>query len=591
LARTIPEDTINQIKNTANIVEIVSDSVVLEKSGRNYKGLCPFHAEKTPSFTVSAEKQIFYCFGCHTGGNVFSFVMQHEGLSFPETVRALGLKYGIEVPDNRLSPEQKHRLSEKEKLFRVNELAMYFFQKSLRDPEIGQQAKAYLVGRGMTRKIIQGHNLGYSPHRWDGLLRHLGKKKVPAQLIAKTGLIVPRKNSSGYYDRFRDRIMFPIFDQNQKVIGFGGRVMGEGMPKYLNSPETPLYNKRRSLYGIQKAKPEIRKTGIVYLVEGYFDALALHLYGINNAVATLGTALTPEHVQLLKGLIGPSGKAILVYDSDQAGIKAAQRSIAIFEQGYLDARILVLPDGYDPDDYLKEYGPEDFHTASERALGMIPFLIESAIQRYGTSLEGKVKVVSALQHALAHVQDNIARSLYIKQLAERLDIDETAIMEKVRLSPGKGPMNNNMPTEVRQTTERTAPPDRLEQQIVAMIIRYPVMIPEIVGGNILDDFEDEKLKTIGQMIINQKESDENSVADWVSMIDDSRYRNLLAKLAIKDQRWERQGCERLLVQFESRRRRKIKKDLQRQIEAAERDNDVDLLSKLLKQKQLHAGKK
>ncbi|MGD8845437.1 MAG: DNA primase, partial [Desulfobacteraceae bacterium] len=579
------------IKNTANIVEIVSDSVVLEKSGRNYKGLCPFHAEKTPSFTVSAEKQIFYCFGCHTGGNVFSFVMQHEGLSFPETVRALGLKYGIEVPDNRLSPEQKHRLSEKEKLFRVNELAMYFFQKSLRDPEIGQQAKAYLVGRGMTRKIIQGHNLGYSPHRWDGLLRHLGKKKVPAQLIAKTGLIVPRKNSSGYYDRFRDRIMFPIFDQNQKVIGFGGRVMGEGMPKYLNSPETPLYNKRRSLYGIQKAKPEIRKTGIVYLVEGYFDALALHLYGINNAVATLGTALTPEHVQLLKGLIGPSGKAILVYDSDQAGIKAAQRSIAIFEQGYLDARILVLPDGYDPDDYLKEYGPEDFHTASERALGMIPFLIESAIQRYGTSLEGKVKVVSALQHALAHVQDNIARSLYIKQLAERLDIDETAIMEKVRLSPGKGPMNNNMPTEVRQTTERTAPPDRLEQQIVAMIIRYPVMIPEIVGGNILDDFEDEKLKTIGQMIINQKESDENSVADWVSMIDDSRYRNLLAKLAIKDQRWERQGCERLLVQFESRRRRKIKKDLQRQIEAAERDNDVDLLSKLLKQKQLHAGKK
>ena len=590
MARTIPEDTINQIKNAANIVEIVGDSVVLEKSGRNYKGLCPFHAEKTPSFTVSAEKQIFYCFGCHTGGNIFSFVMQHEGLSFPEAVRAMGLKYGIEVPDNRLSPEQKRRLSEKEKLFRVNELAMYFFQKSLSDPGVGQQAKAYLVGRGMTRNIIEGHHLGYSPHRWDGLLRHLGQKKVPLELIAKTGLIVPRKRNSGYYDRFRDRIMFPIFDQNQKVIGFGGRVMGDGMPKYLNSPETPLYNKRRSLYGIQKAKPEIRKNGIVYLVEGYFDALALHLYGISNAVATLGTALTPEHVQLLKGLVGPSGKAILVYDSDQAGIKAAQRSIAIFEQGYLDARILVLPDGYDPDDYLKEYGLEDFHKASERALGMVPFLIESAIQRYGMSLEGKVKVVSALQHALAHVQDNIARSLYIKQLAERLAIDETAIMEKVRLSPGKRPMNS-LNIEDRQISKRTVPPNRLEQQIVAMMIRYPVMIPEIVGDNILDNFEDEKLKTIGQMIINQRDGDKNSVADWVSMIDDSEYRNLLAKLAIKDQHWERQGCERLLVQFESRRRRKIKNDLQRQIEAAERDNDVDLLCKLLKQKQLHAGKK
>ena len=590
MARTIPEDTINQIKNAANIVDIVSDRVVLEKSGRNYKGLCPFHAEKTPSFTVSADKQIFYCFGCHTGGNIFSFVMQHEGLSFPEAVRALGKQYGIEVPDHRMSPEQKRRLSEKEKLFRINELAMQFYQKTLRDPRHGQQAKAYLVGRGMTRNIIEGHHLGYSPNRWDGLLRDLGQRKVPLELIAKTGLIVPRKQGSGYYDRFRDRIMFPILDQNQRVIGFGGRVMGDGMPKYLNSPETSLYNKRQSLYGIQKAKPEIRKSGVVYLVEGYFDALALHLYGISNAVATLGTALTPEHVQMLKGWVGPSGKAILVYDSDQAGIKAAQRSIAIFEQGFLDARILVLPDGYDPDDYLKEYGPDDFLKASENALGMVPFLIESAIQRYGLRLEGKVKVVSALQPALAHVQDNIARSLYIKQLAERLDIDETAIMEKVRRSSVQRPMGRPK-IEAGLSKIGTAGPDRLEQQIVAMMIRFPVMIPEIVGNNILDYFEDEKLKTIGQMIIHQKDGDKMSVADWVSMIDDSNYQNMLAKLAIQDQHWERQGCERLLDQFKSRHRRKIKNDLQRQIEAAERDNDVDLLSTLLKQKQLHAGKK
>jgi DNA primase len=457
---------------------------------------------------------------------------------------------------------------------------------------VGQQAKAYLVGRGMTRRLIEGHHLGYSPNRWDGLMRFLGQQKIPLEFISKTGLIVPRKSGSGYYDRFRDRIMFPIFDQHQRVIGFGGRVMGDGIPKYLNSPETPLYNKRKSLYGIEKAKAEIRRSGIVYLVEGYFDALALHLYGISNAVATLGTALTPEHVQMLKGWVGPSGKAILVYDSDQAGLKAAQRSIAIFEQGFLDARILILPDGYDPDDFIREYSAEDFLKAGRNALGMVPFLIESAIQRYGMRLEGRVKVVSALQPALTHVQDNVARSLYIKQLAERLDIDEAAVMEKVRRSSEPRSRSALRPKmEADRLKKRITAPDRLEQQIVAMMIRYPVMIPEIVGNNILDNFEDEKLKTIGQMIIHQKDGDQMNVADWVSMIDDSEYGNLIAKLAIQDQHWERQGCQRLLGQFESRRRRKIKNDLQRQIEAAEKDNDMDRLSQLLEQKQRQAGKR
>jgi DNA primase len=294
-------------------------------------------------------------------------------------------------------------------------------------------------------------------------------------------------------------------------------------------------------------------------------------------------------VQLLKGVVGSTGKAILVYDSDQAGIKAAKRSIAIFEQGFLDARILVLPQGYDPDDFLREYGPEDFHKASKKALGMVPFLIDSAIQRYGMSLEGKVKAVAALQNALSAVQDNVARSLYIKQLAERLDIDESAIMEKVRQSARSASMNRS-DKQVQRFDKQINGGNRLEQQIVAMILRYPVMIPEIVGNNLLDYFEDKKLKTIGQMIINQAQVEGNSVADLVSMIEDSSYRNLLAKLAIKEQRWDRQGCQRLLAQFKTRSRRQIKNDLQRQIEAAEKDNNMELLSKLLAQKQSQAGK-
>ncbi len=587
MAPTIPEDIIRRIKNAANIVDIVSDSVVLKNSGKNYLGLCPFHSEKTPSFTVSPEKQIFYCFGCHTGGNVFSFLMQQEGLSFPEAVRVVGNRYGIEVPDRRMSPEQKRQYSEKEKLYRINELAMAYFRATLHNAQTGQKAMTYLLGRGMTRKVMDNHQLGYAPDKWDGLLRYLEQKKAPVDLLAKTGLIIPRKDRSGFYDRFRDRVMFPILNLNKQVTGFGGRVMGEGKPKYLNSPETMIYNKRKSLYGIHKAKQTARSCGTIYLAEGYFDALAMHLYGIENAVATLGTALTAEHVQLLKGIVGQTGQVILVYDSDQAGIKAAQRSIAIFEQGFLDARILVLPEGYDPDDFLRERGPDEFLKLAKQALGMMPFLMESAIQRFGFSIEGKVRVVAALQEPLAAVQDTIARSLYIKQLAERLDIDETAVMEKIRQASAKFSSQR----AVSKAAQASAPLDdgrRLEQQIVAMMLRYPVMVSEIVGRNLLDCFEDKKLKAIAQMTLERAEGD--GVSDLVSMIDDSHYRNLMAKLAIQEQRWDHQGCERLLAQFESRYRRQTKNDLQRQIEAAERDNDMDLLCKLLVQKQDQAGK-
>ncbi len=587
MTRTIPEDTIRRVKNTANIVDIVSDHVVLKKSGRNYLGLCPFHVEKTPSFTVSPEKQIFYCFGCHTGGSVFSYIMQHDGLSFPEAVRAVAGKYGIEVPDDHLSPEQKKQLSEKEKLFRINQLAAQFFHASLIDSQVGQRALTYLVGRGMTRKIIDTHQLGYAPGQWNGLLRFMEQKRVPVQLLVKTGLIIPRKDKSGHYDRFRDRVMFPIYDLHEQIIGFGGRVMGDDIPKYLNSPETVIYNKSRSLYGIDKARQETRRSATVYLVEGYFDALALHLYGISNAVATLGTSLTGEHVQLLKGMVGPSGVAVLVYDSDQAGIKAAHRSVSVFEQGLLDARILVLPQGYDPDEYLREHGPDDFLKAARQASGMMTFLMDAAIARHGLTLEGKVKVVSELQGPLAAIHDSIARALCIKQLAERLAIDETAILGKVREVVGKvvGQKKTTSDDIIKAATDDG---QRLEEQIVAMILRYPAMIPEVVGRNLLEYFRDDQLKAIGQMIINQTDLQENTVADLVSMINDPHYRNLMARLAIGEQHWDRQGCERLIAQFEMRFRRQITDDLQRRIEAAEKNNDMELLRELLKKKQKQA---
>lgn len=589
MVRSIPEETIKRIKNTANIVDVVSEHVVLKKAGRNYLGLCPFHTEKTPSFTVSAEKQIFYCFGCHTGGNVFSFLMQSEGLSFPEAVRAVAGKYGIEVPAASLSPGQKERFSENERILAVNEEAMRFFQRRLNDSQDGARAMSYLLGRGMTRKIIDGHQLGYAPERWDALTRHLGNQKVPVDRLVKSGLVVPRKEGSGHYDRFRDRVIFPIFNLSRQVIGFGGRVMGDGVPKYLNSPETPVYNKRRCLYAMDKANRPARATGKVYVVEGYFDALAMHLYGIDNTVATLGTALTPEHVQLLKGMVGRSGQVILVFDSDEAGVKAAQRSVTVFEEGFLDARILVLPREYDPDQFLRDHGPDDFSKAADKALGMIPFLIEMAVGAHGLSLEGKIKVVDEVQDALAAVQDTVARALYIKQLAERLDIDEAAILDKVRrVAAEQGARAPQTPPAVQATAMADA--GRLERQIIAMMLCYPTMVPEIVGRNLVDCFEDTRFKAIAQMIAQRADAGTGSAADLASMLEDPDDRNVLAQLAISDCHWDRQGCERVLAQFEARHQRRAKEVLQRQIEAAEQNNDMDLLSRLLVKKQQQAGK-
>ena len=308
MAFFIPEEKILEIKNSVDIVDFISDAVLLKKMGRNYLGLCPFHSEKTPSFTVSPEKQIFYCFGCGTGGNIFSFLMKREGLSFPEAAKMLAKRYGIDIPIKAMSPAQKKQFSEKELLISVNQDAMNFFRNCLHDSIIGKKAMAYLGNRGITKEVVNKFDLGYAPPGWDNLIKYFSNQRLSIDLLANAGLIVPRKNNGGFYDRFRERIIFPIFDINAQVIGFGGRVMDASLPKYINSPETPVYNKSQSLYGLHFAKGESRKNNSVYIVEGYFDLLSLNQHGIHNVVAILGTALSPEHVRILKGFINNKEK-------------------------------------------------------------------------------------------------------------------------------------------------------------------------------------------------------------------------------------------------------------------------------------------
>jgi DNA primase len=614
LAVFIPEEKISEIKNAADIVDIVSEAVLLKKAGKNHLGLCPFHSEKTPSFTVSPDKQIFYCFGCGSGGNVFSFLMKQEGLSFPEAARRLGKRYGIDIPDRPLSSEQKKKIGERESLFDINRRAMEFYHQTLKDSGAGQVARTYLEKRGISQKTIDDFKLGYARDGWDHLLNFFSKKHISPLLLEKSGLVLPKKNKSGYYDRFRNRIIFPIYDASMQVVGFGGRVLDDALPKYLNSPETPVYNKRRSLYGIQRAKEKCRSAGTAFIVEGYLDVLALHQHGVENSVATLGTALTSDHIRFLTRF---AGRMILVYDSDDAGIRSAKRCVETFWKEHVDFRrqdvfreenadthILVLPAGHDPDSFIFDQGPESFLKAAANAPGIITFLMNCAIDKHGLSTEGKVRIIKEMQEPLAAINDRVAQSLYIQQLAERIGIAENAVLERISEvsaqkskivsaengPPGSaGPVHRSGSREADSGSRRSstvATGNRFERQIVAMMLQFPDILPEVNRLNTLNYFENDALIHIGENILKSNLASTDQVSELMSRVDSEQDQTLIASLAMGDESWNMKGCRRLLGKFvDNGQKLRDRGVLEEQIKTAEKNNDHGLLLKLLSQKQ------
>ncbi len=586
----IPEKTISEVRNASDIVGIISEVVLLKRAGKNFLGLCPFHSEKTPSFTVSSDKQIFYCFGCGTGGNVFSFLMKYEGCSFPEAVRSLGRRHGITVEDHQLSPEDRRRMQEREGIFDVNAAAAAFFQRMLLEEAEGRQAMDYLQKRGISRETIDRFSLGYAPGGWDALTGWFADRRVSVALLEASGLVIPQKNGGGVYDRFRNRIIFPIAGISSRIIGFGGRVMDDALPKYLNSPETPVFNKRRSLYGLEVARSHCRATGTVYVVEGYFDVLALFQAGILNAAATLGTALTSEHVRLLKGYVR---EIVLVYDSDQAGIRAALKSVETFRKENMDARILVLPEGHDPDSFILQFGADAFIEAAKNARKMMDFLLEETIRKHGLSVEGKLRIVEDMTAPLSAVSDRMARSLYIRDLAEHIGVDEVMIAGRLRRIPAAAQPDGFSPLPDLGRRHGVDPEDitarhvKIERKIITMMLQFQEFIAEIDRRALLDLFEDDRLKSIGRHILNHyKTTGEHHVSGLIGRLDDAE-RTMTVNLAIGGDVWDRKGCLRLLDQFESSRKRQTDNLLQR-IEAASRKNDKALLLKLLEEKQNRA---
>ncbi len=589
----IPEEKLAEIRNAADIVDIVSERVALKKAGKDYTGLCPFHSEKTPSFTVSQTKQIFHCFGCGAGGDIFNFLIQFEGVTFPEAVQSLARRYGIQLPKRQMTPSEKQEFSEREQLFDINKKVLAYYREQLLRRPAGEKARVYLEKRGFSSEIINRFGLGYAPEGWDNLLRHLKSRQIPVALAEKAGLVVPRSSKSGYYDRFRNRIIFPIVDVTRQIVAFGGRVLDDAKPKYLNSPETPIYSKSRSLYGLHAAREKCRETGLVYIVEGYFDLLAMHQHGVTNAVATLGTSLTAAHVRMLRR--GYASKARLVFDSDAAGIKAAHRSIGLFLNEAVDVEIIVLPAGEDPDSFLFARGGEAFLELADAAKDAIEFLADSAVNAHGTSMQGKIRVVEELKQPLAEIKDPVARSVSIQHLAERLGIEEQALIERVREArqTQSAAIKKRAPSTGGETSRSDGATElaenRLESRVIAMMLQYPEIVPAVENRGMIDYFTSNRLKSIAESIVSQPPRSTEDISELLNRIPDDRQRQLIASLAMGEESWDPGSCQKLMEQFLYTRKRRHQALLD-QIRAAEQNKDHQLLFKLLKEKQNQAGR-
>ncbi len=468
----IPEDVLRNVLEAANIRQVVGEFVPLKKSGRNWIGLCPFHPDKDPSFSVSEEKQIFHCFGCGEGGDVFKFLMKMQGMSFVEAVEALANRYGIIIPERPRSSQDQKRHMETEELVGLNLAAAGFYQKNLLHSSGAGDARAYLERRGLKSDIISRFLLGWANDRWDDLINYLKTEGLSLDKAEKAGLLVSRESGKGYYDRFRGRIIFPILDRSGKVVALGGRILKDGHPKYLNSPETPVYNKSRVLYGLSQNKGAIRQAGRGYVVEGYTDLLALAQSDIDHVVATLGTALTEDHVKQLRGLCKDW---ILVFDGDAAGVKAALRALPFFYKLNLRVKVLNLPAEDDPDSFVRREGKDSWEALVDTAGSGLDFAIQQGLASYGKDPEGRFRTTEDVLSILQPVSDPVRKSLLVGHVAQKLGVREESLWERLNAGNSSTVVPNirkryGLSAEVKN---RKGPENRAEAKLISFLLGHP----------------------------------------------------------------------------------------------------------------------
>ncbi|MDW7670320.1 MAG: DNA primase [Bacillota bacterium] len=511
MKKRIPDDIVNEIISRNDIVEVISEYLPLQPGGANHSALCPFHNEKTPSFMVSREKQIFKCFGCGAAGNVVGFIMEKENLDFVEALKKLAERVHMQIPEEDMTPEARQQLQEQHQMMDLHREAAAFYFKCLKKK--GNMGAAYLAKRGWSIQTIKSFGLGYAPDQWDALSRHLLKRGYTEEQAVKSGLAIKKKESGSVYDRFRNRVMFPIFDIRGNVVAFGGRILTpEGTPKYLNSPETPTFNKRHLLYGLNIARTHLQQNTLI-LVEGYTDVISLHERGFRNSAATLGTSLTPDHARLVEKI---ADRVILCFDGDEAGLRAAQRSIQIFRQTKLEVRILTLPKGTDPDQYVHEKGAESFQQLLQQSPAAVDYQISLIRRKHSlATVEGKLHFARETAEILKQIDSLVEREAYAGRISEEIGVSKTSFMQELQNS-------GRFEAQTRQVRRERYPLGRasgieamiplkaeplvaVERQFLKWMLVHPDEIRKLEDRVTDDLFQDPAHKIIFQTILENSE--------------------------------------------------------------------------------------
>ena len=525
----IPDHLIEEIRSRNDILDTISENILLKKSGQNYKGLCPFHSEKTPSFVVSPEKQIYHCFGCGAGGNIFKFIMEMEDLSFLDAIKILAAKCGVTLP--AFKPGQTNAKSnERDVLLNINQKAQSYFILSLMSKG-GEQAREYLNSRGLNdKKLLADYSIGWATSGWTDTLHQLqNQEKFSKNDLSRAGLIKQKEGAgkNNFYDRFRGRIIFPLQDIHGNLIAFAGRVIGESEPKYLNSPETPLYIKGRHLFGFNRAKEAIRKQNKALIVEGYFDQMRAHQNGIRNTVATCGTALTLEQANLLKN---HTKRATLIFDSDSAGQAATKKGFEVLLKQGMSVDVLSLPSGHDPDSFIYQFGPEKFLEKLKNAKPFVETFIDDIIADGDlTTPMGKVAVVNQVLPILMNVKNTIERTEWISILTERAKIEDQALLNELKnaIKQDKTIVSDPLQKDGHQNKKN------VELYLVRLMFSDKELALKIKEKVKIEDFIDPDLRLIvGSCYRLLAEGCELKVDFIMNQIDEPNIRNLLSEIGV-----------------------------------------------------------
>lgn len=559
------ERIIEQVQSANDIVEVISQYLPLKRSGRNFKGVCPFHQEKTPSFMVNAEKQIFHCFGCQVGGNVFTFLMRYENASFPEVLRRLAEKASIRLPESRQGG--KTEKDEREKLLEVYQITADFYHKLFMESEAGRPARDYFQKRGFTLDSARELKIGWAPGGWRDLFEFLSKKGFAEALLYKAGLVA-RSAKGHVYDMFRERILFPIWNLQGNIVALGGRLLkdAEG-PKYLNSPENPLFQKRRELFGLNFAKKYIdRERPQLFLVEGYFDFLGLYAAGFRNTVATLGTALSEDHVRVIKRF---AEEAIVVYDGDKAGIEASLRGLEVFLEGGMNVKVVSLPQGFDPDDLIQKKGANYFRELSAQAKDFFDYKMGILFSRFDRADSlGLVKITDSFLETLSKIKNPILLDRYLRRLASSLNIEETSLRNQLAKREKGNTLRSGAPSRsARSQIPLTSYQHQEEKMLIILALEHAEFAEELFQNLKEEEWEDPQAREVFHQLHTAWEKEEPlGLQRLLNRLEENSFKENLVELSCLE--WDGETRKKAFGDCLKRIKRKNKV---RQLEVLKRD--------------------